>query len=82
MFELIRHTITPPSVMCMVFVYTHGRKKEREEGSIVAPPNTVVHPLAMMITIVHAIIALQTESKQLGPHQHTRRNFFDNHWFQ
>ena len=40
-------------------VVTYGRKKEREEGSIITSANAVIHPLAMVVAIVHAVVALQ-----------------------
>ena len=49
---------------------TYGGRQEGEKGGVVAFPYTVVHPLAVMIATVHAIIALSVrEQHPLAIHQ-------------
>lgn len=37
---------------------TYSRHQERKEKGVIAPSNTVVHPLTMVITPINTVVAL------------------------
>ena len=43
------------------------KKEKREEGGVVSSPNAVIHPLAVMITGVHAVVAQFAVCLAWGP---------------
>lgn len=42
---------------------TYGRREKDKEGGVIPSADTIIHPLAVVITAVHAIITLSVDAR-------------------